>query len=145
MLTARRFDQEHPLAFVRYVILPLAVNDAMEGRSVEASRWLDESERLVAEVVRDKQEAGRAESFDIGGWHRGVGECLMLLGRHAEAEDRLLAAHRILVATRSAESGWTVAAINLLVALYEAWDKPAEAAAWQARLDDVEASSETEP
>jgi len=50
----------------------------------------------------------------------------------------LLEAHEILAAAAGAEHRQTQRAISSLVALYEAWDKPDEAAGWRAKLSDIE-------
>ena len=63
-----------------------------------------------------------------------LGECLTRLGRYADAEAPLLEAHRVLHQAVGDQHDWTTQARKALVALYDAWQKPAQADEWRARL-----------
>ena len=61
------------------------------------------------------------------------GYALTAMDRLDEAEDTLLGAEEILVETLGPTQFQTQRCRRLLVALYEQWDKPEEAAAWRAK------------
>ena len=60
--------------------------------------------------------------------------CLITLGRFEEAEPLLLNCYSVLEKARTLSSPITQAALLQLVELYEAWDKPEEAARWREKL-----------
>jgi non-specific serine/threonine protein kinase/serine/threonine-protein kinase len=98
----------------------------------------DEAETVLAEAV-----AGVGSALPHEHWLSGLiiskyGACLTALGRYDEAEVNLLDAHEILVAAGGAEHSRTQKVVSNLVALYEAWNKPHQAAEWRAKLPDAE-------
>jgi hypothetical protein len=60
-----------------------------------------------------------------------LGGCLAALGRYREAEPLLLDGHRILVAERGPDDPRTRETAAYLAGLYEAWGRPAQAAAYR--------------
>ena len=64
----------------------------------------------------------------------GLAVCLTRMGRYADAEELLLEAHQILDAALGEQHDHTQTNISRLVELYEAWDEPAKAAEFRARL-----------
>jgi hypothetical protein len=94
----------------------------------EAERWLRESL-----AVRRKHYAGHhlvssAESI--------LGDLLVKAGRLEEAERYLLSGEAGVTAARASTSILRDTRRRLIV-LYETWNRPAEAARWQAKLDSV--------
>jgi non-specific serine/threonine protein kinase/serine/threonine-protein kinase len=86
---------------------------------------------LLAEAV-----AGSRRSLPEGHWYQGVyllryGECLLGEQAYQQAEAALLESHRILAANLGGQHSRTVAAAAVLVDLYDAWDRPDEAARWR--------------
>ncbi|HEY7412544.1 MAG TPA: hypothetical protein VII13_17510, partial [Vicinamibacteria bacterium] len=63
-----------------------------------------------------------------------LGGCLTVLGRHAEAEPLLVESYPILERRRGRDYRRTREAGQRVVALYESWGRPAEAARQRARL-----------
>ncbi len=63
-----------------------------------------------------------------------LGEVLTLGGRYAEAESLLLDAEKRLLAGRGAQHEATQTARTRLVALYQRWGKPEQAATWQTKV-----------
>ena len=104
---------------------------------------LPEAERLLARVAEVFSAAGSEEAYDWAISLRDLGDCHTKMARYAEAEEELLQADGILRAidpekTRGVSSEGVERAsrwiIEQRVALYEAWDKPDEAARWRAKL-----------
>jgi tetratricopeptide (TPR) repeat protein len=62
------------------------------------------------------------------------GASLTKLGRYAQAEELLLAAYPVLETKFGGEHWRTRRALRRIVALYESWDRPEEAALYRARL-----------
>jgi tetratricopeptide (TPR) repeat protein len=144
LLDAGKPAQAEPLL---HKALPLARKLYPEGHPEIANTLL-----LVG---RARLEAGRAkeaepfltEALDIrrkqlppGNWTiataSGVlGACLRAQGRYAEAEPMLLGAQDVLQKTLGMLPRRRRDAVDQLVKLYEAWNKPAEAAAWRARQE----------
>ncbi len=115
----------HPAVSTAMAVLGRALGPL--GELAEAERWLRESWRL------------RQEHFPEGHWliassEKVLGEHLILQRRYAEAETHLLASERALTAARG-EGAEVVRDVRAsLVKLYEAWQRPAQATGWRARL-----------
>ena len=62
-----------------------------------------------------------------------LGCCLTLKGRYAEAEAELIRAYQFMETEVGRDNAEIWRMVVPLVELYEAWEKPAEAAAWQNR------------
>jgi len=75
-----------------------------------------------------------------------LGDFLFTKQRYDEAEPLLVAAHEVFRAERGDADASTQRTVQRLVALYEAWSKPAEAARYRALLADAKATRpETAP
>jgi tetratricopeptide (TPR) repeat protein len=98
----------------------------------------------LSNVLRDQGKFDEAETFArkavgildtrYGPEHREsalmrarLGSCLIELGRFEEAEQCLLAAHRVLGPRLAVHDGWSIITVNYLVRLYQRWDKPEQA------------------
>ena len=64
-----------------------------------------------------------------------LGEHFVRAGRYAEAERLLLSSESQLAAERDARTPQVQDARKRLVRLYTEWQRPADAARWQGRLD----------
>ena len=71
-----------------------------------------------------------------------LGACLTRLGRYAEAEPLLLQSHARLQAARGEDDTRTHSALRRVVRLYDAWDKPDQAARFRAALQGNETPAE---
>jgi tetratricopeptide (TPR) repeat protein len=117
-LRGRVLPDTHPMVAALLQVLGLSLVD--EGRSGEAVPLLRESLRL------------RRRALPAGHWliasSEGVlGECLTRRGRYREAETLLLRSHEALAAAMGETHERTAEARRRLVALYEAWGRPARA------------------
>ena len=65
-----------------------------------------------------------------------LAEARIELGKYAEAQPVAEEAYRGYLELYGPEASRTRKAINRLVELYDAWDKPDEAAEWRAKLSD---------
>jgi hypothetical protein len=88
-------------------------------------------------------------SLPKGHWYTGVfltkyGRCLIDLERFAEAEAALTEAHFILAAALGADHRRTGLVATELVNLYTAWDRPEQAAKWQASIEESTQGAELE-
>ncbi len=63
-----------------------------------------------------------------------LGKSLFAQQRYAETEPLLLASYQHYLDTRGPTSGSTTSRLGQLIALYEAWDKPAKVAEFRARM-----------
>jgi class 3 adenylate cyclase/serine/threonine protein kinase len=105
----------------------------------------------LALVLQDQDKLAEAEmllrqAFEIARtrlpqkhWFRGVlqakyGNCLVRLGRYAEAEEHLLASHAELSDVLDATDARVQTVLSGLADLYSAWGKPDQAAEWWAKL-----------
>ena len=94
------------------------------------------------EAARRQLEAGLAglstlfpaDDWRIAFGREGLAAYHLARGAHAEAEALLLEAYPIIRASRGADSWYTRHLLTRLVALYEAWGNPAEAAHYRALL-----------
>ena len=93
-----------------------------------------EAEPLAREAVAIFRKTLASGHPTIAEGESVLGGCLALSGRFAEAEPLLLGSYPVLKAKTGAESPETRDALQRLVSLYDAWDKPAKAAAYRADL-----------
>ncbi len=63
-----------------------------------------------------------------------LGSCLTELARYADAEPQLLEAYESIKTKRGLQHKKTIETLERIVALYIAWDKPDQAAAYRAIL-----------
>ncbi|MHC4609135.1 MAG: tetratricopeptide repeat protein, partial [Planctomycetota bacterium] len=81
----------------------------------------------------------------IGRYRDHLGTCLTALGRFAEAERELLEAYDSLRGQLGGGHPYTQKVVADLIDLYEAWGKPAQAAEWKTRLDEIEVDALSVP
>jgi serine/threonine protein kinase/tetratricopeptide (TPR) repeat protein len=118
-LRGRVLPDEHPMVAAVLQVLGLSL--------------LDRSRGAEAEPVLRESLALRRAALPEGHWlvasSEGVlGDCLSRRGRYREAEPLLLRAHEALAAHFGPAHERAVEARKRLVALYEAWGRPADAA-----------------
>lgn len=123
-------------------------------RAIEPQTSLAIANKLysLALILIDKGDPAEAESllrealelrkriFPEGHWTMAVdrsvlGECLGLLGRYGEAEPLLLQSYRLLSEKLGKEHRRTKKSLKRIVALYEAWQKPGQAATYRAEME----------
>jgi len=93
---------------------------------------LAEAEPLLAEAVAGVRSSALPHEHVVTGYTiRKHGACLAAMGRYQEAEQLLLEAHETLVAAVGAADPEVRLASRNLVALYDAWGRPEEAARWK--------------
>ena len=71
----------------------------------------------------------------------GLGRCLTMLRRYAEAEPLLLSSHAAIQKLADVEAHHR--AVDKLVKLYEAWEKPDKASEWRAKMPALPEKKET--
>ena len=103
------------------------------GESYVMQKRPELAEPLLADAVARARRVVVSDQI-TGIVMRQYGTCLTALGRHDEAEGNLLKSHEILTSAGGADYALTVKVIPNLVELYEAWNKPAKAAEWRAKL-----------
>ena len=73
-----------------------------------------------------------------------LGEALTKLGRFQEAEPLLRGSLPVLQAIGGNQHGETRKAVNRIVELYEAWDRPEQAAVYRARATTIESGERSD-
>ncbi len=106
----------------------------IEGLIYGQTGRADEAEKLLCEAVRIRAENVPETHFLRATANGALGEFLTAQERFAEAEPFLLASHQSLESSQAANSPRTRLALERLVRLYEAWNKPDQAAPYQALL-----------
>ncbi|MGH9160423.1 MAG: tetratricopeptide repeat protein [Vicinamibacteraceae bacterium] len=115
---------EHPL-LATFMVNRARVHLA-QGEASTAAPLLERALQIRRRVLpEDDWRIAMAKSF--------LGESLTALGRYQEAETLLIDAHRILKDTRTRQDD-VQANIKRLVALYQAWGRPDEAAIYRSLL-----------
>jgi serine/threonine protein kinase len=120
-LRGRVLSESHPMVAAALQVAGLSLMDL--GRPREA-------EPLVRESLELRRKALPAGHWLIASSESVLGACLTAERRFSEAEALLLRAHAALESSRGHDHERTVEARKRLVALYEAWGRPARAAAW---------------
>jgi tetratricopeptide (TPR) repeat protein len=104
----------------------------------------------AADETAQRAIATARRSLPAGHWFTGEflitrGEILLKQQRYADAEPVLLEAHQTMSAALGPEHRNTARAAGYLVSLYEAWEKPEEAAKWRAALPAPATGPATQP
>ncbi|MGD8451971.1 MAG: serine/threonine-protein kinase [Phycisphaerae bacterium] len=99
------------------------------GRAAEAA---DEYTGLLEVAARVLP----PEHYMVRVFRSGYGECLTALQRYEEAEALLLPVYEGLSTDVGARHQHTQRTVERIVALYEAWGRPEQAATWRARLNE---------
>ena len=92
---------------------------------------LAEAEALYVELIGLAGPSVAPDNYSIALFRNNYGECLGKMGRHAEAERELLHGLPIITATFGPDHARTKKAAARLVALYEAWGRPGDAAPYR--------------
>jgi serine/threonine protein kinase/tetratricopeptide (TPR) repeat protein len=124
-----RVGDVHPHLAVH--IRNLASVMADQGKTAEAEARYLEACSMLQKVHGDSHWLTADCRNVYGGFLTG-------LARYEEAEALLRPAHRVLEEKLGRENARTVAAVERLLKLYEAWDKPDQAAEYRAMLPDEE-------
>jgi tetratricopeptide (TPR) repeat protein len=113
--------------FINYAtaLMVQGLIDSQTGR-------IDEAEKLLREAVRIRTENMPETHFLRATANGALGEFLTGQKRFAEAEPFLLASHESLTKSQAPYSPRTRRARERLVNLYDAWNKPAQAAPYRA-------------
>ncbi len=119
-LRRRLLPPDHP--DIGVTLNNLAAFHLEAGDAERALPALDEALRIYGRL---------AEDHVVGQLLTRRGIACTRLGRHADAEPDLLEAHRIFLATLGDGDRRTQAAVRALADLYEAWDRPEDAARWR--------------
>jgi tetratricopeptide (TPR) repeat protein len=123
-LRGRTLPDGHPMVAASLQIAGLSLMDL--GRPREAEPLLRESLALRQSVLPPGH-------WFVASSESVLGACLTAQRRYAEAEPLLLGAAAALERSRGRGHERTVEARQRVVALYEAWGRPAQAAAWRDR------------
>jgi serine/threonine protein kinase len=99
------------------------------------AKW-SKAEPLWRAVVAGRRKTLKAGHWLIGDAENMLGVSLIGMGRLADAETQLLAAHALLSAARDPAAPPTTIGFSahLLGILYDKWNKPDQASAWRARM-----------
>ncbi|MEO5799867.1 MAG: tetratricopeptide repeat protein, partial [Gemmatimonadales bacterium] len=124
-LRGKSLTDAHPAVATAMSLLGRAL-DQMDSLA-EGGSWL----RKSLEVRTASLPAGH---FLISSSEGILGAHLVLTGQYREAEAMLVASEEALVKARGEDAPIVQDARNRLVKLYQAWQKPAEAEKWRARL-----------
>lgn len=108
------------------------------ARELLAEVWLehdrfDEAEDALREVLEARRAASRPAPYTTS----LLGGCLVGQSRFEEAEPLLVRTWPVLSRSRSLTPGARERALDRIIGLYEAWDRPAEAAEWRSRRLDL--------
>jgi hypothetical protein len=93
---------------------------------------LDEAETLAREGVKITLVSRGADSPETAGQRSHLGVCLLMMKRYAESEKELIEAWRVLEPRISARDPRAISAANNLRKLYEATNRPEDAATFAA-------------
>jgi tetratricopeptide (TPR) repeat protein len=104
----------------------------VQGLIYSQTGRIDEAEKLLREAVRIRTENMPETHFLRATANGALGEFLTTQKRFAEAEPFLLASYDSLTKSQAANSPRTRRARVRLANLYEAWNKPAQAAPYRA-------------
>jgi len=94
---------------------------------------LEDAEKVLRKALHTMQIKGEERSRPTGfaEFQTNLAECLTVRGQFTEAESLLLAAHDLVTEYGKGYPRVQRIVFQQLVALYEAWGKPAEAASWR--------------
>jgi serine/threonine protein kinase/Tfp pilus assembly protein PilF len=94
---------------------------------------LDEAAALHAEVIESARRV-MPDHWRLAMMLSSYGDCLLQLERHGDAEAVWIESHRKLEETFGQDDARTSKVTGQLVMLYEAWERPDDAARWRAKL-----------
>ena len=94
----------------------------------------EEGEALAREALELLERLLPGDHWYIAVNRSRLGASLVGRGRYQQAEPLLLESSQRIIGALGETSAWTLAVLNSLVRLYDAWDKPSEAALYRDRL-----------
>jgi tetratricopeptide (TPR) repeat protein len=109
----------------------LAAHLSNLGKLLLGAQRHDEAEVLLREALALRETVVPAGDWRLANTRLLLAACIADQGRYPEAEGPLLAAYSELEAALGPANERTRRARQRLVALYEAWNRPADAACWQ--------------
>ncbi len=101
------------------------------GKILMRTGGLAEAESTLRSVIARLEQSYPADHPGVAAAHGALGECLVLEKRYAEAEPLLLDSYKIFQARVGSSDPRAESARVRLLKLYEAWEKPAEAARYR--------------
>jgi serine/threonine protein kinase/tetratricopeptide (TPR) repeat protein len=107
------------------------------GRNALATGRVAEAEPLLRRSLAVRQKLHPAGHWRIAEASAALGQCLLRARRFEEAETLLRQAYDGLRASKDAGPQETRAVLNNLVALYESWGRPGEAARYRGQSSDL--------
>jgi serine/threonine-protein kinase len=93
-----------------------------------------EGEKILREAVKIRTESLPNEHHWVALANSALGECLTIQKRYNEAEPLLLNSYEALKISQGADNPRTTIALQRLINLYDAWNKPDQAAPYRALL-----------
>ena len=108
------------------------------GRNALARDQVAEAEPYLRRALAVRQKLHPAGHWRIAEASAALGQCLLRARRFQEAEPLLSQGYEGLRASKDAPPQETRTALNNLVALYESWGRPADAARYRAQKTDAE-------
>jgi serine/threonine-protein kinase len=106
----------------------------IQGLSQAKTGQPQEGETILREAVKIRTESLPNEHYWVALANSALGECLTIQKRYNEAEPLLLNSYETLKISQGAGNPRTTIALQRLINLYEAWNKPAQAAPYRALL-----------
>ena len=106
------------------------------GRNALARGQVAEAEPYLRRALAVRQKLHPAGHWRIAEASAALGQCLLRARRFEEAEPLLSQGYEGLRASKDATPQEIRAALNNLVALYDSWGRPADAARYRAQKSD---------
>ena len=104
------------------------------GRALSEYHEYEQAEPLLREGREIRRTVLAPAHFQQVSAERLMGECLLKLGRYGEAEPLLVGAYSKFATALGTESEMTVSALNAVIGLYDAWQKPDKASEYRKLL-----------
>jgi serine/threonine protein kinase len=108
---------------------------ALHGRTLNKLTRYSEAEAVLRECLAIRQGSSPEGDWPIFNAMSMLGESLVGQGKFAEAEPQLLNGHAGITDQSAAPHARKTGALERIVRLYEAWERPEQAAAWRAKLE----------
>ena len=125
----RTLGQDHPN--LAYPLLGLARVLMDQGK-------VEEAQKLLVECLDIRRSLPPAAGLRLAQTESAFGRCLTMKERYAEAEPYLRSSCHAIIRDPTASSREKREALENVIALYQAWDRPAEARAYGDTLDALE-------
>ncbi|MCA9256568.1 MAG: tetratricopeptide repeat protein, partial [Phycisphaerales bacterium] len=128
-ISRKHFDENHP-----NVQTPLAGLGMMLLKSGRAA----EAEPVLREVLKAREDADTPDPWLIALAQSTLGECLTSQKRFDEAAPLVVDSYGVIESSAGEKShlvAYRVDALQRIIDLYDAWEQPARADEWRAKLD----------